>query len=206
MKPFVKFCGFFREKDILKVRTLPVSYIGFISVPSSKRYVTDYVAKRCISLLGKHQSAVLVVQNETVQTILQKVRDIPFSVIQLHGEETVEDCKQLKKRCKAKIWKALPYTKVNQCNEYAKVVDTILLDHIKAGSGQTFDWSMIKDVYENVSSLGCQLIIAGGIHSGNIRTLLQYPCDGIDLASGIETNGRKDRKKMKTILEVIADE
>ncbi|WP_062198254.1 phosphoribosylanthranilate isomerase [Massilibacterium senegalense] len=203
MKLFIKFCGFQSDQEVLEVRKLPVTHVGFIFVPSSRRYIEYGTAKRCVPLLSHDQSAVLVIQNKTVHEIGIILSDIPFSVVQLHGKESPIFCKQLKEKKNILVWKALPYTEIHRWKDYAPYVDAILLDHTKAGSGKTFDWSIVETVYEQMREAHCLLIIAGGINATNVRTLLHHPLDGIDVASGIETNEKKDEQKMKEFIEVI---
>lgn len=203
MIPVIKFCGFQSEQEVLEVRKFPVTHVGFIFVPNSRRYIEYETAKRCVPLLSRNQSAVLVVQNKTVNEIALILSHIPFSVVQLHGNESPSFCKQVKGEHNIFVWKALPYTEIHRWIDYAPYVDAILLDHTKAGSGKTFDWSIIETVYEQMREAHCLLIIAGGINAENVRTLLHHPLDGIDIASGIETNKKKDKQKMKEFIEVI---
>ncbi|MED5075681.1 N-(5'-phosphoribosyl)anthranilate isomerase, partial [Anoxybacillus geothermalis] len=69
--------------------------------------------------------------------------------------------------------------------------------------GVAFDWEAVPRYLEEAARQGVPCFIAGGVTPDNIERLLLYRPDGIDISSGIETDGRKDPTKMKQIEEKI---
>jgi phosphoribosylanthranilate isomerase len=97
---------------------------------------------------------------------------------------------------------------VEEFQSYVEVADAILLDtQIKGqsgGTGQRFDWSIIPRMKEIASQYRTPLWIAGGITPDNVAELVStYPLDGIDLASGVETDLTKDIDKIEALLEGV---
>jgi phosphoribosylanthranilate isomerase len=93
-------------------------------------------------------------------------------------------------------------------SEYAPWIDVALLDAAthqhQGGTGQTFAWEVIPPFLKACQREQLPLWIAGGIHEGNVHQLLsQYDVQGIDVSSGIESNGRKDVERMKNLVRMV---
>ncbi|WP_411342918.1 phosphoribosylanthranilate isomerase [Paenibacillus sp. WLX1005] len=93
-----------------------------------------------------------------------------------------------------------------QCNPYEGVVDAFLLDThdplYGGGSGKTFAWEEIQAYHRWTSARGIPLLIAGGLNPDNVDTLVHgYPLEGIDVSSGVESDGVKDIDKIKQFVE-----
>ena len=126
------------------------------------------------------------------------------------------------------ISKDLPITNSDQSSlgSYLNVVDSILLDtKVKGrsgGTGVTFDWSVIPEIRHimdqaergidrhirgsgNASGEApLSLMIAGGITPDNVAELVRdFPIDGIDVSSGVETDFGKDGEKIKALLKGV---
>ena len=78
-------------------------------------------------------------------------------------------------------------------------VDYYLFDHGSGGTGESFDWSMLKEVNKPV-------FLAGGINLSNIDEALKMNVYGLDVSSGVETDGFKDREKIKEIVRRVRNE
>ena len=78
-------------------------------------------------------------------------------------------------------------------------VDYYLFDHGSGGTGESFDWSMLKEVNKSV-------FLAGGINLSNIDEALKLNVYGLDVSSGVETDGFKDREKIKEIVRRVRNE
>ncbi|MEW4370290.1 phosphoribosylanthranilate isomerase [Paenibacillus kandeliae] len=93
-----------------------------------------------------------------------------------------------------------------QCSPYEGVVDAFLLDThdplYGGGSGKTFAWEEIEAYHRWTSARGIPLLIAGGLNPDNVDTLVHgYPLEGIDVSSGVESDGVKDIDKIKQFVE-----
>ncbi|WP_052366038.1 hypothetical protein [Geomicrobium sp. JCM 19055] len=80
---------------------------------------------------------------------------------------------------------------------YAPIVDGFIVDAgtktERGGTGQTFDWKKAPTYIHFAKQLNVPLYIAGGVHEHNVQQLLEMQPDGIDVSSGIETEGKKRR-------------
>ena len=198
----IKICGIRRPEDIEIVNEFLPDYIGFILVPASKRYVSPEKIVELKKNLDPRIKTVGVVVNESVEKLGEIRKICGLDVIQLHGEESPKFCKELGGR----IWKAIR-VKDEDCVEilekYAEYTELLLLDTYvegtHGGTGQAFDWDLIDFL-----SADYNIGLAGGITRENaalakkkVNPLL------IDVASGSETDGVKDREKIKDIIQII---
>ncbi len=188
----VKICGITRQEDAVLAEKEGADALGFIFVPKSKRRVSPDIARGISDVLGPFLSRVGVFQNATLEHIREVAEEVKLDTIQLHGDEDEVFAKALGRSYK--IIKAVSFSPNLDINVLkAFPADAILLDGIKPGSGETFDWSeaaFLRDFPH--------LILAGGLNAGNvtagIKALNPY---GVDLASGVEASpGIKDKDKL----------
>lgn len=190
----IKICGLSKICHIDYVNEAKPDYIGFVFA-KSKRQVSLDTAWTLRQALNKHIKAVGVFVNEPLENIVNIVRSQIIEVVQLHGNEDETYIKSLKQIIKVpvikavKVEKSLDIEKAQECS-----ADFLLLDSGAGGTGQCFDWDLIKKVTK-------PFFLAGGINVTNvemgIKCLNPY---GIDVSSGVEKGGEKSREK---ILEFI---
>ena len=140
--------------------------------------------------------------NETVENLLKIAAEVNLDVIQLHGDEDETFIQSLKECTNVEVWKAV---QVRSAADAEKWIDTsadiLLFDAYhkdeRGGTGEVFDWSSL-DEFER------PFMLAGGMDSTNvaraIRTVRPY---GIDISSGIETEGVKDDEKIKAFTNIV---
>ncbi|MFZ8399961.1 phosphoribosylanthranilate isomerase [Staphylococcus aureus] len=105
----LKFCGFTSIKDVTAANQLPIDAIGFIHYEKSKRHQTIAQIKKLASAVPEHIDTVCVMVNPDLTTIEHVLSNTPINTIQLHGTETVDLIKGIKKKYpRIKIIKALP--------------------------------------------------------------------------------------------------
>lgn len=198
-----KICGLFRNEDIATVNnpTARPAYAGFVFA-ESPRQVTPQDARNLVSRLAPQIQSVGVFVNESIERMAHLAETIPLKIIQLSGDETEEDIKALRKLTTARIWKAVRVRDVNDVVAWNhSVADLILFDSYVAGqhggTGQHFDWSLLQECTK-------PFILAGGLTVKNlaraIRTVRPY---AVDVSSGVETDGKKDRHKINEYLRVL---
>lgn len=197
----VKICGIYREVDIDYVNESLPDYVGFIiNVPKSHRNVdTTWVLsqKNRINAMIK---TVGVFVNATIEEIVTVAPAL--DVIQLHGNESLEEFLHLKQFLtpdfpKMEYWKAFSVkTKEDVAHALAFPTHRVLLDYGK-GEGKTFDWSILEEVT-------APYILAGGIQIENVAHAIKmlHP-SMIDLSSGVESDGKKDPVKIKNLLKEL---
>ena len=196
----IKFCGVSRLSDIEAVNELRPEYIGFVFVKTSKRYISPKKAEELKRQLNSEIKVVGVFTNEASEQIEELCSKGIVDMVQLHGEEDKKDIRRLSSLIIQPIIKAFcvktaeDVVKAKMCS-----ADYILLDS-GTGTGNTFDWKLIKNV-------GRPYFLAGGLHIGNVKSAVKHLNPyAIDISSGIETDGLKDKRKMEALIAEVRKE
>ena len=200
----IKLCGLTRKEDISAVNRWQPDYIGFVFA-NSRRQVTPEHARHLKDGLDPRIKVVGVFTNEPVQFILDLCETQIIEVVQLHGDETEEYIQALKRKTTCPVIKAIRVQSTEQILQAEKLsCDLLLLDTYQkgqyGGSGKTFDRALIPTLHK-------PFFLAGGLESGNITQAVGecHPF-GVDVSSGVETNGLKDETKIRQIIELIRTE
>lgn len=197
--PVIKYCGNQTLEDYELVAKSLAHYIGFVFFKESKRYVTPESVAGWIQKTGKAENKKLVgvFVNPQMEDIERVLEVVPLDIIQLHGIEFPQWIEQLKKNTNIKVWKAIHHTfnSLEVMRSYYGIVDGFVIDcktnKLWGGTGLSFDWSFIPEYQQEAHYQGVPCLIAGGVSPQNIEHLLAYEPMGIDMASGIEADGRK---------------
>lgn len=193
----IKLCGLSRPCDIEMVNALNPEYIGFVFTPKSKRYVSPEKASELKKLLSPGIKAVGVFVNAPQNEILELVHSGIIDIIQLHGTEDAAYIRQLRELTNALIIQAFRMkTEADIFLAKQSSADYILLDS-GAGTGMTFNWQLIQDVKR-------PYFLAGGLNPDNVRNAIQKLTPfAVDVSSGIETEGFKDKEKMTAFVTAV---
>ncbi len=201
----VKLCGIRRPEDIGYMNEFKPDYVGFVFA-GKKRRVTPLQAATLAEKLDKSVMRVGVFVNEDVKRIDGTVRIAGLDAVQLHGDETAEAVKALRSLLPhgVRIWKAVRVSSSKSIQAALKLgADCLLLDSFSpaeyGGTGKTADFGLIKE-----AKLSVPFFLAGGLNAGNIMDAIRgVSPSGVDISSGIETGGVKDRRKIKEIIEML---
>ncbi len=194
----IKLCGLSRTCDIEAANELKPEFIGFVFYDKSKRYVTPQTASALRRQLIPDVKAVGVFVGEAPQIVVGLLNSYIIDIVQLHGGESEEYIRELRKYTDKPIIKAFRITSEKDVeNACRSTADYILLDSGSGGTGAVFDWSLIR-------KLGRPYFLAGGLHPGNVgaavESLLPY---AVDVSSGVEIDGLKDREKMAAFVAAV---
>ena len=194
----IKLCGLKSLNDIEIINKYNPEYIGFIFYKKSKRYIDYKTAKMLKNALNKNILAVGVFVNEDINTVVKLLNENIIDIAQLHGNESENYIKTLKKLTNKTIIKAF---KVENTLDIKKAkqsqADFVLLDSGTGGTGQTFNWSLIDDFNK-------PYFLAGGLSIENIKTALDMLSPyALDVSSGIETDNKKDPEKIKAFIQTV---
>lgn len=215
--PKVKMCGISKVETIPAIVDAKPDYMGLVFAPS-KRQVTVDQAKILVEELHRGYAkkygsdtehdkngtikTVGVFVNETVENLVTIANEANLDAVQLHGDEDEAFIQSLKERTNVEVWKAIQIRTAADTEKWIdSSADMLLFDayhkHERGGTGEVFDWSSL-DAFER------PFMLAGGIDSTNvaraIRTVRSY---GIDISSGIETNGVKDDEKITAFTKIV---
>ena len=219
--PKIKMCGISKVETIPAVVEAQPDYMGLVFAPS-KRQVTVDQAKILVSELHKQYAnrynrnviqwsndvvqefikTVGIFVNETLDNLVTIATEVNLDAVQLHGDEDEAFIQSLKERTNVEVWKAVQIRSAADAEAWIdSSADMLLFDAYhkdeRGGTGEVFDWSCL-DEFER------PFMLAGGIDSTNvaraIRTVRPY---GIDISSGIETDGVKDDEKIKAFTNIV---
>ncbi len=208
----IKICGITQSSQALKIAALGVDAIGIIGVDNSKRFLANKERKEIFKELEESfpcLERVLVVANPSKKMISEiLIGDGCPSAIQLHGNESIEMCNDLRENYQSiKWWKAFRINNprdISLAQEYQDSIDAILLDAWDpkelGGTGNQLPLEWLEKVNFKIPWW-----VAGGISSQCIPKLLsKIKPYGIDASSKLEKSpGIKDIKKVISLLDAI---
>ena len=211
----IKICGLTKTSQARSIAELKINAIGVIGVENSPRFVPE---EECIKIFNEVEKVsssiekVLVIANQKLKEIkCINNRSNPPSVIQLHGNESVDYCRELKNKFPTlKLWKAFRLKTINDLeniHQYEKYIDAILLDawddKSLGGTGNRVPIELLIN-----KTFKAPWILAGGISAEIIPEIFsQLKPDGIDASSRLElTPGIKDIKKVESLVRQIREQ
>jgi phosphoribosylanthranilate isomerase len=190
----VKICGLKRAEDAIWANSLRPDFIGFVFA-QSKRRVSAVEASHISNAISDDILRVGVFVNPSKDDIEHILKCVRLDIIQLHGDESPVFCGSLK----LPVWKAFRVSSAESfklVKEYEGKADAVVLDGFSeesfGGTGQIFDWHMVKK-----EDLKIPVVLAGGLNCMNIEKAcgIVKP-DVVDVSSGVETDGFKDPAKV----------
>ncbi len=202
----VKICGIKTERDLNMAITAGADAVGFITdVPvDSPRKISIAEASRLILKVPIFVTSVLVIMPENAEQALHMIHAARPDAVQIHNPMALSELKKLK-GTGVKLIKTItvpqdaePETLIKQLSELNGIADAVLLDTAldgkTGGTGVPHNWDVSSEI---VLHAGVPLILAGGLNPENVRaavsTVRPY---AVDTASGVETGGKKDEKKL----------
>lgn len=244
----IKFCGMMREADIEAANEIMPDFVGFVFAPNRKRYVSKDKAAELKRKLNPSIKAVGVFVDAPVTDIVSLVKDKVINVIQLHGSEDEvyvqalkteldvcgEDCflnqsspHYLEQVSIVKACRIESAQDLKNALEFPS--DYLLLDNGQGGTGEKFDWELLKVVIQHSDLQDCQesitsnyhpqksendeiehinhfrnYFLAGGLDAQNVaEAISELQPYAVDVSSGIETEGIKDIQKMKAFAAAV---
>ncbi len=205
----VKICGIKSERDLVMALNAGADAVGFITeVPvDSPRKISLADASRLISKVPVFVASVLVIMPENAEQVIRMIQAARPAVVQIHNALGISELKKIKETG-VKLIKTIPVsadagTLIKQVSELHGIADAVLLDTVldgnSGGTGMPHNWKMSSEI---VLHSGMPVILAGGLKPENvayaIRTVRPY---AVDTASGVETDGRKDEKKVMAFIK-----
>jgi len=194
----VKFCGIARIEDARAAARLGAWAIGLNHSEQSPRRCDPETAVAIGAELRREVELVGVFVNPTLDEVARAAEDESLSMVQLHGDEGPELCREIARRTGCRVIKALRVrsgAEVQAAEAFR--TDFHLLDAHRpgnpGGTGESFDWELVAGRRSQVP-----LILAGGLRPGNVAEAIGIARPfAVDVASGIELSpGVKDHELM----------
>jgi len=202
----IKICGMKYRENIQEIAALQPDYLGFIFYEKSKRNFNGIIPK-----IPNQIKKTGVFVDATKEFILEKVKKYNLKIVQLHGDESVDFCKEMKQN-NVEVIKVFSVGEIfdfEQVKAYENVCDYFLFDtkgKDKGGNGITFNWKLL-DSYSSKKPY----FLSGGIgleEAKNLKIFLDSEvsknCVAIDVNSKFEIKpGLKDIEKLKNFIQNI---
>jgi phosphoribosylanthranilate isomerase len=208
----IKLCGLTRAQDVQLAVELGADALGFVFYPPSPRAVDAKQAAQLLALLPPFVSAVGLFVNASVAEVRQTLAIAPISILQFHGDETLEQCCAIAQVVQRPFLRALRVkpdmnsADLLECDQQYRSASPyfsgLLLDtwvDSYGGSGKVFDWSLIP------AELAHQAVLSGGLNVQNVtEAVVSVRPFAVDVSSGIESaKGIKDAALMHAFVSAV---
>lgn len=203
--PIIKICGMMRPADVEACAASGANWVGFVAVPSSRHFLSpEKMMALADHAKGKLKRVGLFVDASDDEI---KTYGHGLDLVQLHGSETPSRVAHIKNMCQRPVIKALPVvdrTSLEDARMYETCADYLLFDAApkngqRGGNGEVFNWDILRE-----AELTLPWLLAGGLNPENvtegIKQLLPW---GVDVSSGVETNGAKDPQKIVAFCQSV---
>lgn len=194
----VKICGLKNPTDIKCINTLSPDFAGFVMFfKKSHRNISVQTAQKLLALLDKNIKSVAVTVSPTEEQ-LEQIYNLGFDYVQIHGNITDE----VLKNSKTPIIRAINVSGTDSLTDLDnyKNVKGILFDSAVPGSGQGFNWTLLKKLPKTDK----MLFLAGGLTADNVAAAIcQVHPYAVDVSSGVELADKsgKDFELVRTFIE-----
>ena len=210
-EPRVKICGVRTPEDALVAAQAGADFIGLAFVPGRLRRVDVASAKNIVAglraAMPQPPQVVGLFADQPLDEVNETIHSCDLDVAQLCGQEPLDYCRSVE----AGVIKVL-HVDVNagqtatdslgeRVGRYTNAGHLVTLDRfmqgVPGGTGQSFDW----DVAAQLSQRGLSFLLAGGLTPDNVpQAISQVNPWGVDVSSGVETNGIKDHDKIREFI------
>ncbi|MBS7525727.1 bifunctional indole-3-glycerol phosphate synthase/phosphoribosylanthranilate isomerase [Fusibacter paucivorans] len=201
-KMSVKICGISEKKHLEAAFQAGASHAGFVLAESKRKIDIATCGEFCKAVRSDYapMKSVIVLKDVNASEVNALYASVKPDYIQIHGyfreDVPLEDSIKLIRAFSGELQ---PNIEGNDL--LLQRADIVLLDAAVPGSGECFDWDKIEQARQSVQK---PLWIAGGLSKKNIALLLsQYQIDGVDVSSGVETQGIKDEQKIRGFVEEV---
>ena len=194
----IKICGLMRPQDIDMVNEVCPDIAGFILASGRRRTVTPERMRELTGQLKPEIQSAAVFLDQDIHWVADLAEEGMMDIIQLHGHEGNEEIRYLRSRTDKTVIKAF---RIDTAEDIRRAEDSeadlVLLDHGAGGTGQAWDWSLL-------SGMRRPFILAGGLDPENVQEAVRKTQPfGVDVSSGVETGGCKDREKILRFVRTV---
>ncbi|MAU24945.1 MAG: phosphoribosylanthranilate isomerase [Dehalococcoidia bacterium] len=203
-KTKIKICGIKNVKIIEKIIKLKIDFLGLNFIEESRRYIEKNSALEIVRTIKKNSKINIVglFQDHTISYVNKSSQEYNLDYVQLCGNEDLKYIQELDikviKVIHIKSQDSVKEVK-KKINDYLLICEYIILDtyskKASGGTGKSFDWNEYSSLFSK------KVFVAGGLNPDNVSEVVKtYAPWGIDVSSGVETNGEKDIYKIENFI------
>jgi phosphoribosylanthranilate isomerase len=213
----IKICGVTREQDVDAAVAAGADAIGLVLYAKSPRALSAQRAAELARRLPPLVTPVLLFVNEPLEGVRAACELVPNALLQFHGEETPEYCRQATggtrpflRAARIPADPAQPFDLLKFAADYSAAQALLLDAHVEGygGAGQTFPWSRLPP------NASCHAVLSGGLTPANVgdgiaQVRPRFRTLAVDVSSGVETSkGVKDASRIRQFVAAVraADE
>lgn len=204
----VKICGITNLEDAAMSVRFGADEIGFNFFEKSARYIDPLKVREIFKSLVDPIVSVGVFVNESVDYVTTVSRKAGIDLIQLHGDETPEFARVIRKLTALPVIKAFRVSDRLQLDSMSRYqVEAFLLDSYSheeyGGTGEKFDWNIAKQTLKHFP----KIYLAGGLNPDNIGEAVKMVRPyAVDACSGLESSkGIKDLEKVEEFIRSVRE-
>ena len=224
MRTRIKICGITRAEDLDAAIDAGVDALGFVFYSKSPRYIKPLEVKKLLRRAPAWITSVGLFVNSNIEEVNRAAGESQVSHIQLHGDESPQECESLDRPVVKAIRLALVNdfssrssyeeaieVKSKEVEFFSSVCSAVLFDVDSpgfGGSGISFDWGILNNILNLTDK---RWVLSGGLSIDNIKLAIRKfnpPC--VDISSGVEEvikgklqKGKKDRVKIFNFVKSV---
>ncbi len=214
LTPIVKICCISSKEEAMVAVAHGASAIGLVGeMPSGPGIISDTLIKEIAQIVPPAISTFLLTSNTDSTEIIKHHRRVNTNTIQIVDKLKIGRYEEIRENLPnvklVQVIHVMDERSIEEATNISKYVDAILLDSgnpnlkIKelGGTGKVHNWEISKLIREEIS---IPIFLAGGLNASNVKEAIEYVQPfGIDLCSGVRTNGQLDSKKLKKFFDAV---
>lgn len=205
----IKLCGLRTAALLEEAIALGCDYAGLVHYPASPRHVSvEEAAALAAHARGRIKTVIVTVDADDMQ-LAHLAREAQPDFFQLHGNETPERCREIRKKFAVPLIRAVKVQDsddVARAGAYADVVEMLLFDAkapkyaLPGGNGLAFDWHLLAG-----RALALPWFLSGGISAANVSQAVRLSgARAVDVSSSVEAApGVKDVNLMREFVQAV---